>query len=449
MNRNDTICAISTPAGTGGVAMLRLSGNEAKRLAESLLRLPSGKPIALRDHQAMMARLYDGEQMLDEVVATHFAAPHSYTGEEVTEITCHGSPYIQQRILQLFIENGARLAEAGEFTLRAFLNGRLDLSQAEAVADLIDARSQASHQLAISQLRGNYAYQLEQLRQQLIDLTALLELELDFSDEEVEFANREHLKEVMTTLKERIAQLIQSFNMGNALKNGIPVAIVGRPNAGKSTLLNTLLADDRAIVSPIPGTTRDTIEECIILEGIQFRFIDTAGLHDSDNPIEQIGIDRAIRSAQSAKIILYLIDGQAESSDEIAAFTHLCPMEDKHLIVIRNKCDLGTHGTAEELSISALRGDGIEVLKKRIVSEIREDLPRDNDVVLTNMRHYEALKKVLAALSEAEKSMNDNMTADLIVIDLRDALYHLGTITGKITSEDVLTSIFSRFCIGK
>ena len=340
MQQNDTICAVSTPAGVGGIAVLRLSGSSARQLAEQCLQTPKGRPVILSNRNAKYACLMDGTALLDEVVATYFAAPHSYTGDDVVEISCHGSLYIQQRALQLFLDKGSRLAEAGEFTLRAFLNGRLDLSQAEAVADLIDSQSQSAHDLAVSQMRGGYAKELETLRQELIDLAALLELELDFSDEDVEFANRERLKEMLEELYSKVKRLSDSFQTGNAVKNGIPVAIVGRPNAGKSTLLNALLNEDRAIVSDIAGTTRDTIEERFTIDGIEFRLIDTAGIRDTNDSIEQAGILRSFRAMKEAAITLYITDVSSIDADEqlsqIVGDKEIAP---KDIILIRNKID--------------------------------------------------------------------------------------------------------------
>ena len=453
MNQNDTICAISTPAGVGGIAVIRLSGGEAKTIAEGVLKQESGKGLVLKDHKAQLAHLYDGTSFLDEVVAFWFAAPHSYTGEDVVEISCHGSLYVQRRVLQLFIDNGARLAEPGEFTQRAFINGRLDLSQAEAVADLIDSRSQMSHALAVSQMRGGYARELESLRQELIDFAALMELELDFSDEDLEFANRDRLKETVAALSDKVGRLVGSFQTGNALKEGIPVAIVGRPNAGKSSLLNALLAEDRAIVSDIPGTTRDTIEETMTIDGITFRFIDTAGLRQSDDPVESMGFDRAIKSAQQARIVLYVRDITVPfdqyALDDIAFVTDRCDMKDKHLFIVHNKCDKEHDSNPQGHIVSAKQGTGIEELKRSIAQVAKDEASKNDGVLLTNVRHYEAMKKVLSALDEVRKGLDAGLTPDLVTIDIRDALYHLGTITGKVTSDEVLSSVFSRFCVGK
>ena len=453
MKNNDTICAISTPAGVSGIAVLRLSGAEAKTMAESALRTASGKALALKDHRAVFAQLFDGDAFLDEAVATFFAAPHSYTGEDVVELSCHGSLYVQQQALQLFIDKGARLAEPGEFTLRAFVNGRMDLSQAEAVADLIDSRSQMSHRLAVSQMRGGYAKELEALRQQLIDTTALLELELDFSEEDLEFANRQRLRDMVDELYAKVKRLSDSFQTGNAFKNGIPVAIVGRPNAGKSTLLNALLNEDRAIVSDTPGTTRDTIEETVVIDGLAFRFIDTAGLRQSDDTIEMLGLERSRKATENAKVILFLHDARlpfaSDTLDDLNDILKNVNPKEKIVLTVHNKCDLAQPPYPSGIAVSALKVTGIDELKQVMVSAVKKQLDGHNDVLVTNARHYEAMNKVLAALDEVRKGMDANLTPDLLVIDMRDALYHLGTITGKVTSDEVLGSVFSRFCVGK
>lgn len=453
MSHNDTICAISTPAGVGGIAVLRLSGSDAKVMAERSLKSPTGKAVRLADRRACFAHLYADGGFLDEVVATLFVAPRSYTGEDVVEISCHGSVYIQQQLLQHFVSQGARLAEPGEYTLRAFLNHRLDLSQAEAVADLIESQSQMAHRLAVSQMRGGYAQELELLRQQFIDLAALLELELDFSDEDVEFANREALRKTVIALESKVACLIDSFHTGNAIKNGIPVAIVGRPNAGKSTLLNALLHEERAIVSDTPGTTRDTIEERFFVDGIEFRIIDTAGLRDSSDPLEKMGMERTYKAVNEASIVFILHDAQIPANEffkrDMGDICGHCKEVDKKMFLVHTKCDLCTPDCDKGIRVSAKTGEGIDEIKRAMVKTVQEKLKNRSDVMLTNVRHYEALKKVLAALGEVRKGMEVDLTPDLLVVDIRDALYHLGTITGKIASDDVLTSVFTRFCIGK
>ena len=444
-----TIAAISTPSGIGGIAVLRLSGPEAFTIAARHVNLPAP------DKTTRFSPFRNGDTLIDEVVVTLFRSPHSYTDEDTVEISCHGSLYIQQTILQTLLDSGARLAEPGEFTRRAFLNGRLNLSQAEAVADLIDATNATSHKLAISQLRGGYAKELEQLRQQLVDLAALLELELDFSDEDVEFADRSRLHSLISQTYLRVEKLRESFHMGNALKRGIPVAIIGRPNAGKSSLLNALLHDNRAIVSDIPGTTRDTIEETFVVEGTPFRIIDTAGLRHSDDPIESLGIKRTIETVVQADIILYVHDTTQpfdQALNDLQELQDIRSFKDKHLFIVHNKIDLLKENLTapyRTFPLSAKEGTGLEALKAALAKTARTDLAQAPDVMLTNVRHYNALGHVSQALLHVGKGIADGLPADLVVIDLRDALHHLGTITGQVTSDEVLGSIFSRFCIGK
>ena len=433
-----TIAAISTPHGVGGIAVVRLSGADAFTIAAKHLQLPRNG----RDMGFSLFRRND--DVLDEVVVSLFHAPHSYTGEDVVEISCHGSLYVQQAILQALLGSGARLAEPGEFTRRAFLNGKLNLSQAEAVADLIDSTNAAAHSLAVSQLRGGYAKELEQLRQQLVDLTALLELELDFSDEDVEFADRSSLHSLASQIYTRVTALRESFHMGNALKRGIPVAIIGRPNAGKSSLLNALLHDSRAIVSDIPGTTRDTIEETFVI-----------GLRHSDDPIEHLGIQRTIATVVQADIILYVLDSTqpfAQALDDLQELQDIRTFKDKHLFIVNNKIDLVPETLTapyRTFPISAKEGTGLDALTSALAKAAQTDLAQAPDVMLTNVRHYDALGHVEQALLHVAKGLADQLPADLIVIDLRDALHHLGTITGQVTSDEVLGTIFSRFCIGK
>ena len=440
-----TIAAISTPPGVGGIAVVRLSGTDAFTIAAKHLQLPHNG----RDMGFSLFRRND--DVLDEVVVSLFHSPHSYTGEDVVEISCHGSLYVQQTLLQALLDSGARLAEPGEFTRRAFLNGKLNLSQAEAVADLIDSTNAAAHSLAVSQLRGGYAKELETLRQQLVDLTALLELELDFSDEDVEFADRKHLLALTRQTTDRVQTLRQSFRLGNALKRGIPVAIIGRPNAGKSSLLNALLHDSRALVSEIPGTTRDTIEETFVIEGTPFRIIDTAGLRQSQDPVEQMGIQRTLDTVAQADIILYVHDATQPVSRATDDLQQL-PLNGKHLILIYNKTDLPDAASPEQegsIALSAKTGTGLDVLSQSLASIIRNDMDKAPDILLTNARHYEALGLVDQALQHVTEGLTEELPADLVVIDLRDALHHLGTITGQVTTDEVLGTIFSRFCVGK
>ena len=442
----DTIAAISTPHGIGGIAVVRLSGPDAFAIASRHLKSPGAA-------HPQLFRI--GEKVLDQVIATAYHAPHSYTGDDTVEISCHGSLYVQQTLLQALLDSGARLAEPGEFTRRAFLNGKLNLSQAEAVADLIDSTNAAAHSLAVSQLRGGYAKELETLRQQLVDLTALLELELDFSDEDVEFADRSRLHSLASQIYTRVTALRESFHMGNAMKRGIPVAIIGRPNAGKSSLLNALLHDNRAIVSDIPGTTRDTIEETFVIEGTPFRIIDTAGLRHSDDPIETLGIQRTLTTVAQADIVLYVHDASQSYGHALADLQELqdrLSLKDKHLFIVNNKIDLVPETLTapyRTFPISAKEGTGLDALMSALAKAAQTDLAQAPDVMLTNVRHYNALGHVEQALLHVAKGLADHLPADLVVIDLRDALHHLGTITGQVTSDEVLGTIFSRFCIGK
>ena len=451
--KSDTIVAIATPPGVGGIAVVRLSGAEALPIALKHLSVSALKP-----RYATYCTLYQeaGEKKkpLDDGIAIYY--PCGYTGEPTVEFSCHGSRYVQQAVVQTFIDSGARLAEPGEYTMRAFRNGRLDLSQAEAVADLIDAVTPAQHRLAVSQLRGGYANELRALRQQLLDLTSLLELELDFSQEDVEFADRSKLMQLVENISLRIRNLHSTFRLGNALKQGIPTAIIGRPNAGKSSLLNALLADNRAIVSPIAGTTRDTVEETFTIDGITFRLIDTAGLHHTADPLEQMGIDRAINAALQADIILYVHDATrpwTEVDDDMRTLRDAgVQLDEKHLWVVSNKIDLpgAVHPTdGHSIAISSTEGIGLERLRQCLVHSVDADATSANQTLLSNARHYEALGHTDKALQQVALGLADGTPADLVAVDLRDALYHLGTITGDIANDEVLTNIFSRFCIGK
>ena len=442
--KSDTIVAISTPRGVGGIAVARLSGPDALTIAEKhLSSLSTYQPINLSTLSPRRATYCHFDE-LDDVVAVYF--PKGYTGEPTVEISCHGSLYVQQALLQALVDSGARLAEAGEFTQRAFLNGRLDLSQAEAVADLIDSVTPAQHRLAVSQLRGGYAQKLKALRQQLLDLTSLLELELDFSQEDVEFADRGRLQSLLQELQEETLRLIASFRLGNALKRGVPVAIVGKPNAGKSSLLNALLGDDRAIVSDIPGTTRDTIEETLTLDGITFRFIDTAGLRHSDDRVETLGVERSKKAVEQADIVLYLRDATKPGEEPDL------DLSDKTVIEVYTKADLlADSSRVGGLCISSKTGLGLDTLRKEILSRFHAQMGNtgQEDILLSNARHYEALKHVRQALDAVSQGLADGIPADLVAVDLRDALYHLGTITGEVTSDELLGNIFGRFCIGK
>ena len=434
MTRCDTIAAISTPAGVGGIAVVRVSGADALPCALKHLSVERLEP-----RHATYCRFDD----LDDVVAVYY--PKGYTGEPTVEISCHGSIYVQQAVLQALLDDGARIAEPGEFTMRAFRNGRLNLSQAEAVADLIDAVTPQQHRLAVSQLRGSYAAKLKELRQQLLDLTSLMELELDFSQEDVEFADRSQLRQLLDALSAQLTALIDSFNMGNALKRGIPVAIVGKPNAGKSSLLNALLGDERAIVSDIPGTTRDTVEEFLTVGNLTFRFIDTAGLRNSSDTVEALGIERSHKAIAEADMVLYVHD---LTEPFLCADLDALPLGDKHLILVGNKSDLADMVLPEGfVTVSAKEGRGIDALKQAMLAAVE---PRAmQQVLLANPRHREALVHVRQALGQVVQGLESGIPADLLAVDLRDALYYLGSITGEVVSDDILANIFSRFCVGK
>jgi len=451
----DPICALATANGMGAIAVIRVSGKNSKQLvskafSKDLSTLPSHTV-----HLGWM--LSASDERLDEVLATLFDHGKSFTGEESVELACHGSPYIQQLLLQRLVEVGCRFAEPGEFTKRAFLNGRLDLSQAEAVADLIAAQSKQAHQVALQQLRGRFSSELQQLREQLINFAALIELELDFAEEDVEFADRSALKNLVADVMKIVHRLAASFELGNAIKNGVPVAIVGAPNTGKSTLLNQLLGEERAIVSNIAGTTRDVIEEVLNIEGIQFRLIDTAGIRETTETIEALGIERSQQKIEQAKIVLCLADsGDASNLQEtmgwVQSLKSLHP--DKNILLILNKVDLKTpinlNNQEEVLQISALKGEGILELKNKLVQLTLGDFSIQDETIVSNARHHAALQLTAAALERAQEGLQGYTTADFIAMDIREAMRQLGHITGQIdTDTDILGTIFSKFCIGK
>lgn len=448
--KQDTICALATPPG-GAIAVVRLSGPDAVAITGSIFSKPLEKALGYTLHFGQIKDM-DGKE-LDEVLVSVFRAPHSYTGEDSTEISCHGSSYIVKNLLESLIWAGARQAEPGEFTMRAFMNGKLDLSQAEAVADLISSSTQATHQMAMSQMRGQFSQELKDLQGQLLHLTSLLELELDFNDQDVEFANRKELAELMEKIEKHIKELADSFQMGNAIKNGIPVAIIGAPNVGKSTLLNALVGEERAIVSNIQGTTRDLIEDTTQIGGITFRFIDTAGIRSTQSKLERMGIERSIQAAERAKIILFLTESNQP-------FPDIDFRDDQIVMQVINKCDMTLPSSSylyhrqpdsRLFHISAANGDGLDLLRNALVKEV--SLPTnldDTHAIVTNVRHYNALKQALKALRRAKKAFADQTPTDLVAEDLRGCLHHLGEITGsEITSEDVLHNIFANFCVGK
>ena len=457
--KTDTICAISTPQGVGGIAVIRISGSDTKSVCNKVLRSVKGNKVvdSFAPNSAHFCCFYDGDKLIDEVVATYFENPRSYTGEDCIEISCHGSLYVQQRVMETLVAAGARLAEPGEFTMRGFINGKFDLSQAEAVADLIDSKSEASHSLAIHQLRGGFSKSIADLREKFVNLASLMELELDFSDEDVEFADRSDLMNLLYEIETQVTGLTNSFRLGNAVKNGVPVAIVGKPNVGKSTLLNALLNEDRAIVSDIPGTTRDTIEDAISIEGILFRFIDTAGIRNSDNEIENYGIERTYKAAEKASVILYMADIASRNTDdlfaEIDSFKKESNVGDKQFIVVANKSDLLDKDKSVELNddivlISAKEKDNINAITKRLVDSVKGGR-QINDTLLSNARHYEAFLHILEAVTAVRNGIESALPGDLIMVDIRQALYYLGLITGQVSSDEILGTIFGRFCIGK
>lgn len=453
MYERDTIAAIATPPGSGAIALLRLSGPRALDIATCIA---PDLPAAPTPRKAYFVALVDRDGQVDEGLLTWFRGPHSFTGEDVVEVGVHGSPYIQQRALEAMLKAGARVARPGEFTQRAFLNRKLDLSQAEAVADLIASRSAAQHRLALQQLRGGFGKHLEDLRQQLIDFAALIELELDFSEEDVQFAQRVELAALLDRLTDLCGELIASFRYGNAIKEGIPVAIVGAPNSGKSTLLNALLQEDRAIVSDIPGTTRDTVEETLTIGGILFRIIDTAGIRRTEDTVEKLGIDRSYRKAAEASIVLLL--GDAGVVSEGALRTEAAMLAQRigqggtspAVVPVLNKCDLPNGRPPKDmLAISARKGIGLDHLRQLLVDHVQGMLHGPADLVVTNARHVDALGKAKDALEDARKALEQGLSGELLAIDLRRAQHHLGEITGRITTDDLLGSIFGRFCIGK
>lgn len=459
---SQTICALATPPGSGAIAMIRISGKDALPTVHRIFR-PASKEknvLSAPSHTLHFGRILDGTDILDEVLVSIFKAPHSYTGEDLVEISCHGSLFIQQRLMEVLIGQGLRLAEAGEFTLRAFRHGKFDLSQSEAVADLIAAQSKATHDQALKQMRGGYSQKIRLLRQKLVVFTALIELELDFSEEDVRFADREALMATLAELETEISSLLESFSLGNVLKRGIPVAIIGRPNVGKSTLLNAILNEERAIVSEIPGTTRDAIEDTIVIGGIPFRFIDTAGLRDTQDELEHLGIERTWEKISQAEIILCVFDIHDTRLDEILEMQQDCALDlrgqGKRVILVGNKTDLLETTPPhfrnlvewETIFVSAKRRENIHLLAESLLRAVDADHIRDATLV-SNHRHYEALEKALTAIHHVIQGMQMELPSDLLTTDIRQALHHLGSITGEITTDEILGTIFGRFCIGK
>lgn len=461
--KEDTIFGQATPHGYGALCIFRLSGKQTFEVLAKIFKFlnPNQRWDEIKTHQIYYGKLYDSKGMIDEALLSVFLAPKSYTMEDSAELSFHGSPYIAQRLSIALIEAGIRQAEPGEFTMRAFMNGRFDLSQAEAVADIITSHSDASHRLALKQFKGEFSKQIENLRQDLIKFISLIELELDFGEEDVEFADRSELLNLIKNLKKEISYLKNSFSQGNVIKQGIPVTITGRPNSGKSTLLNLLLKEDRALVSDIPGTTRDALEDIMSINGISFRFIDTAGLRQTDDVIENMGIERTMQMVGRADIVLYIADLTQISSEEIKKdikelHYSVVDFDKKKLIIVGNKIDMMSeipHGFQQFLEsdmvfISAKRRENLEMLEDLIVKSAQYNKIEDGFVV-SNTRHYEALMLTEKALERVEDGLKDGISPDLLTADMRDAMYYLGSITGQISNEDILESVFSNFCIGK
>lgn len=452
LNDKDTICALATANGVGAIAMIRVSGEKAFEITS---RIFSKDLTDQSSHLAHFGTIRDQSgAVVDEVLVTVFHQGKSFTGEDTTEITCHGSSYIKQQIIRLLLENGCRMANPGEYTMRAYFNGRLDLSQAEAIADLIASDSKKSHEIAMNQMRGGYSDHIQHLRQRLLDFVSLIELELDFGEEDVEFADRKQLKELIDELKGRLQQLVDSFAYGNAIKNGVNTVIAGRPNAGKSTLLNALLNEERAIVSNIPGTTRDTIEERLTIDGVVFNFIDTAGIREATDEIEKIGVERALSEVKKSNILLYVFDANELSKEDVEVDLQKLEREGLFIILLANKTENSSNNfnlystKYPVLSISAKQHVGIESLKTEL-SKCVESLSSESDTIVVNSRHYQAFYHALNDLSKVEEAMDLNVTGDFLALDIRSAIRHLSSITGEITTDDVLGNIFANFCIGK
>ncbi|SHH64186.1 tRNA uridine-5-carboxymethylaminomethyl(34) synthesis GTPase MnmE [Winogradskyella jejuensis] len=463
MINNDTIVALATASGSGAIAVIRLSGKDAISIADKHFKsVKSSKSLFnQKSHTIHLGHIIDDNRFIDEALVSIFKNPNSYTGENVVEISCHGSTFIQQEIIQLFLRNGCRMADAGEFTLRAFLNGKLDLSQAEAVADLIASDNAASHQIAMQQMRGGFSSEIAKLREELMNFASLIELELDFSEEDVEFADRTQFKALIDRISYVLKRLIDSFAVGNVIKNGIPVAIVGEPNVGKSTLLNALLNEERAIVSDIAGTTRDTIEDEISIGGIGFRFIDTAGIRETEDVVESIGIKKTFEKMEQAQVVVLLFSAEEFKTKcqrlkiEIEKIKNRFPQ--KPLIIIANKIDKLSKDELEKLQsqfenlhlLSAKIGIGVEALKEKLIGFVNTGALRNNETIVTNTRHYDSLLKAFEEISKVKSGLEMGLSGDLMAIDIRQALFHFGEITGEITTDDLLGNIFANFCIGK
>jgi tRNA modification GTPase len=462
----DTIVALASPSGAGAIAVIRISGDQAITIAASVFQSVSGKDLSKqKTHTLHLGHIIDGDKVIDQVLVSIFKGSQSYTGENTIEISCHGSTYIQQQIIQLLLRKGCRMANAGEFTLRSFLNGKMDLSQAEAVADLISSDNEASHQIAMQQMRGGFSNEIAKLREELLNFASLIELELDFAEEDVEFADRTQFNELLNRIEFVLKRLIDSFAVGNVIKNGIPVAIVGEPNVGKSTLLNALLNEERAIVSDIAGTTRDTIEDELVIGGVGFRFIDTAGIRETKDVVESIGIRKTFEKIEQAQVVLYLFDGskfKVQSSQfivEIEQIKNKYPQ--KPLLILINKKDVLSDEDVSDINlkletlnvtlilISAKQKTGIEELKNQLLSFVNTGALRNNETIVTNTRHYDSLLKALDEIQKVKYGLQSKLPSDLIAIDIKEALYQFGMITGQVTNDELLGNIFANFCIGK
>ena len=452
LDTTDTIVALATPPGVSALAILRVAGNQSIELTNRIFK---GKDLSKqKTHTLHFGKIIKGDEVIDEVLVSVFVAPHSFTGENLVEISCHGSNYIVAKILKTLVEEGARYAQAGEFTRRAFLNGKFDLVQAEAIADLIHSDSEISHQLAMNQMRGGFSNKISYLREHLVNFASLLELELDFSEEDVEFADRTHLKNLIVEMQQEINVLADSFSLGNVLKEGVPTVIAGKPNAGKSTLLNALLNEDKAMVSEIAGTTRDVIEDEISIGGIKFRFIDTAGLRETEDKLEAMGIARTRKKMDEASLIIYLYDINTTSESELEEVDKELNARNIPYILVANKADSASSVNTkylipDTLSISASTGLGIEELKERLLQLVKVDGFKSGNTIVTNARHHENLLKVASALQLTIDALTNDLSNDFLALEIRQALHYLGELTGKITTEDLLGNIFSKFCIGK
>ena len=447
-NPEDTICAITTGGGMSAIAAIRISGAKAITITNSIF----SKDIRdAKSHTIHFGTILDNTDVVDEVLISIFKGEKSFTGEESVEISCHGSVYIQNKIIQLLIGKGCRTASAGEFTMRAFKNGKLDLSQAESVADLIASESEAAHQTALRQLRGGFSSKLQNLRTKLIDFASLIELELDFSEEDVEFADRKQFEDLLEEIKVELEKLTESFKLGNVIKNGIPVAILGAPNVGKSTLLNCLLNEEKAIVSDIAGTTRDAIEDELNIKGFKFRFIDTAGIRETNDTIENLGIKKTMEKAAIAHVVLFLIDANSNINNQLAELNKVKDKLKDKLLVVVNKIDLNT--VKEDLNhaifISAKNNEGVETLKERLLTFVNTKELSNNETIVTNLRHYEELQLTLHEINTIINGLHKGISGDFLAINIRQALFHLGSITGEVTTDTLLGNIFGKFCIGK